>query len=234
LAGWYGTAIQIHFGQMVLQKSTEMKEKRILLIGEINLRMQPYLIFPNGENKVVKKRQENIINDIVMGKEIQLILGIVSIVLMVVAFLYRNNLGRFKKYGYLGIFIISAIGNIAILSPVSPMIAALGGTLYHPILASFFTTLGAVTGELVSYFIGSAGHDYIPHSEWINNFMEINGAITIFAFSIIPNPFFDLAGIAAGATNFPLWNFILISFFGKWIKFGIFALIGKKINAMLK
>jgi membrane protein YqaA with SNARE-associated domain len=177
------------------------------------------------------------INDSVMENKLQLSLGVVSIVLMIIAFLYRNKLGQFKKYGYLGIFLISAIGNVAILSPAAPMIAALGATVYHPLIASFITTLGAVTGELLSYFIGSAGQTYIPKSEWntkIIQFMQINGALTIFVLSVIPNPFFDLAGITAGVTNFPLWNFILISFVGKWIKFGIFALMGKKINTMLK
>ena len=169
-----------------------------------------------------------------MEKEIQMILGIVSFVLMIIAFLYRNKLGQFKKYGYLGIFIISAIGNVLILSPAAPMVAALGATVYHPVIASFITSLGAVTGELLSYFVGSASHSYIPESEWIKHFMKINGAITIFVLSVIPNPFFDLAGITAGATEYPLWKFILISFFGKWIKFGMFALMGKKINTMLK
>jgi membrane protein YqaA with SNARE-associated domain len=168
-----------------------------------------------------------------MENKIQLFLGVVSIVLMIIAFLYRNKLGQFKKYGYLGIFLISAIGNVAILSPAAPMIAALGGTLYHPVIASFVTTLGAVTGELLSYFIGSAGQHYIPESEWntkITQYMKMNGTVTLFVLSVIPNPFFDLAGITAGATNYPLWKFIVISFFGKWIKFGLFALIGNKLN----
>jgi len=178
--------------------------------------------------------QKNINNSM---DKLQLFLGVVSVGLMIIAFFYRNKMGQFKKYGYLGIFIISAIGNVAILSPAAPMIAGLGATVYHPLIVSFVTTLGAVTGELLSYFIGSAGQNYIPESEWntkINHFMKINGTLTLFVLSVIPNPFFDLAGIAAGATNYPLWEFIVISFFGKWIKFTIFALMGKKINTMLK
>jgi membrane protein YqaA with SNARE-associated domain len=172
-----------------------------------------------------------------MDKTFQMFLGVVSIVLMIIAFLYRNKLGQFKKYGYLGIFLISAIGNVAILSPAAPVISALGATIYHPILSSFLTALGAVTGELLSYFIGAAGQNYIPDSDWntkINQFMKINGSLTIFVLSVIPNPFFDIAGITAGATNFPFWKFVLLSFFGKWIKFGLFALAGKKMFTMLK
>ena len=172
-----------------------------------------------------------------MGEEIQVILGIVSFVLMIVAFFYRDKLGHFKKYGYLGIFIISAIGNVLILSPAAPMISGIGGTMYHPLISGFITALGAVTGELLSYFVGSTTQHYIPDSKWntkVKEFMKINGSLTIFIISIIPNPFFDLAGITAGATNFPLWKFIIFSFFGKWIKFSIFALMGKKLNNMLK
>lgn len=172
-----------------------------------------------------------------MREEFHLILGIISFGLMVIAFMYRNKLGYFKKYGYLGIFIISAIGNVLILSPIAPIISGIGGTLYHPLFAGFIATLGAVTGELLSYFIGVASHTYIPDSEWntkISEFMKINGSLTIFVVSLIPNPFFDLAGISAGATNFPLWKFVVFSFLGKWIKFSIFALIGKKLNTMLK
>jgi len=187
--------------------------------------------------KMVVSVQKNIINDIVMNEEFQLILGIVSIVLMIIAFLYRNKLEQFKKYGYLGIFIISAIGNIVVLSPAAPMISGIGGTIYHPILVGLITALGAVTGELLSYFIGASTHKYIPESEWntkITEFMKTNGSATIFILSIIPNPFFDIAGITAGATNFPIWKFIFFSFFGKWIKFSMFALMGKKINTILK
>jgi membrane protein DedA with SNARE-associated domain len=129
---------------------------------------------------------------------------------MIIAFLYRNKLGRFKKYGYLGIFLISAIGNVAILSPAAPMIAALGATIYHPILSSFITTLGAVTGELLSYFIGSASHNYLPDSEWntkLSEFMKINGAITIFVLSVIPNPFFDIVEHVA-CTSHLLYHFL--------------------------
>jgi membrane protein YqaA with SNARE-associated domain len=172
-----------------------------------------------------------------MDNKFQLFLGVISFVLMIVAFLYRNKLGQFKKYGYLGIFLISAIGNVAILSPAAPMVSALGATVYHPVISSLITALGAVTGELLSYFIGSAGQSYIPESEWntkVNQFMKMNGSLTIFVLSVIPNPFFDLAGITAGATNYPFWKFVLISFFGKWIKFGLFALIGKKVITMLK
>ena len=148
---------------------------------------------------------------------------------MIIAFLYRNRLRYFEKYGYLGIFIISIIGNIAIFSPTAPIASMLGGSIYNPWVVSFVTALGAVVGEMASYIVGYAGensiHQYTYYDK-IKHFMELNGTLTIFLLSVIPNPLFDLVGILAGATNYPLRHFILISFFGKWIKYGIFALVG--------
>lgn len=161
--------------------------------------------------------------------EIKLVLGIFSLVAMVVAFLYRNRLRYFEKYGYLGIFIISVIGNIAIFSPTAPLASVLGGSIYNPWIVSFVTALGAVVGEMASYSIGYVGENSIQDYTWydkIKHFMELNGALTIFLVSAIPNPLFDLVGIIAGATNYPLRQFIIISFLGKWIKYGIFALAG--------
>ena len=159
----------------------------------------------------------------------KLILGIISIISILFAFIFRKQLAKLKKYGYLGIFIISIIGNIAVFSPAAPFAAALGGHLFNPWIASLITTIGAVIGELASYFIGSASELFIPDSMWINQlhyYMEINGALTVFIISLIPNPFFDVIGIAAGASGFPLWKFIIFSFLGKWIKFTLFSLAG--------
>lgn len=152
---------------------------------------------------------------------------------MLIAFLYRNRLRYFEKYGYLGIFIISVIGNIAVFSPTAPLASILGGSMYNPWIVSFVTTLGAVVGEMASYIVGYAGENTIQHYTWydrIKQYMEMNGTLTIFLLSVIPNPLFDLVGIIAGATNYPLRQFIIISFLGKWIKYGIFAFLGHSLK----
>ena len=54
-----------------------------------------------------------------------------------------------------------------------------------------------------------------------NNIDEISSAVSIF-----PNPFFDMAGIAAGAAKIPIWKFLLFCWIGQIIKMGIFAFAG--------
>ena len=162
--------------------------------------------------------------------------AVFSILILLLGFLYMKDLKKFKKYGYLGIFIISFLGSVSIFSPAAPMAAIYAGTIYNPFLVSFVSALGAICGDAPGYGIGYGGQLLIPQSEWydrIKYFMELNGAITIFVLSSVPNPFFDLAGIAAGATNFPFWQFILISFIGKWIKFTMFSFFGKTFKKQL-
>ena len=48
--------------------------------------------------------------------------------------------------------------------------------------------------------------------------MEKRGGLVIFIVSIIPNPLFDIVGIAAGATKYPVKKFFLIVFVGKILK----------------
>ena len=168
-----------------------------------------------------------------MQKEVSIALGVVSFVLMVTfAYLFHNKLKTFKKYGYLGVFMISLIGNIAIFSPSAPLISMLAGSLYNPWVVGFIAALGAVIGETLSYLIGNAAGQTsfteLPYYETIQRFMERNGFLTLFAFAAIPNPFFDAVGLLAGATGFPFWLFVVASFLGKICKFTFFAFVGTK------
>ena len=45
----------------------------------------------------------------------------------------------------------------------------------------------------------------------------------IFIVSLIPNPIFDVVGIAAGALRYSIWGFLAVVWTGKVLKFLIFA-----------
>jgi len=45
------------------------------------------------------------------------------------------------------------------------------------------------------------------------------GSVALFTLSVIPNPIFDVAGIAAGSLGYPLRKFLLWVLLGKVIKF---------------
>jgi len=56
--------------------------------------------------------------------------------------------------------------------------------------------------------------------------MERRGFLTLFVLSAIPNPVFDLAGIAAGMVGFPVAKFLLACWLGKTLKGVVVAYLG--------
>ncbi len=56
--------------------------------------------------------------------------------------------------------------------------------------------------------------------------MERHGTVSMFLFSVFPNPLFDVAGVAAGAVKMPLRRFFLAVLAGKVIKNTYLAAMG--------
>ncbi len=50
--------------------------------------------------------------------------------------------------------------------------------------------------------------------------------LTLFVLALIPNPFFDVAGAAAGALRVPIWKFWLYGGAGRLVKHTAFAFAG--------
>ena len=69
--------------------------------------------------------------------------------------------------------------------------------------------------------------------EQLANWTQRYGLWVIFVLSVIPNPLFDLAGIAAGALRIPVFWFLLVCWAGKTVKTTVVALVGKTIAEAL-
>ena len=142
----------------------------------------------------------------------------------------RAQAAKFAVYGYPGIFLISILANATILLP-APGIAivfAMGG-VFNPFMVGLAAGAGAAIGELSGYMAGFSGQAIAEHTkiyERIQDWMQKYGMLTIFVLAAIPNPFFDLAGMAAGTLKMPLYKFLLACLLGKIIKMWIFAYAG--------
>ena len=160
----------------------------------------------------------------------------VAITLAIAAF--RDELARFERYGYPGVFLISLLGNATVIFPAPSLAVVFGmGGVLNPLLVGLVAGVGEALGELTGYLAGYGGRAVIE--DWqmydrLERWMERNGSATILALSAIPNPFFDLAGIAAGALRFPLWRFLLSCWVGKTIKTIFFAFIGAQFMDVLE
>jgi membrane protein YqaA with SNARE-associated domain len=147
-----------------------------------------------------------------------------------IAFFYFSaNVESLKTYGYAGLFLINVIGAASILLP-SPAAASVfgGGALLEDFLGvpafiwvGLVAGLGEAVGEFSGYAAGYAGRLIIqerPAYARIHAWMQKRGLLTMFLMSTIPNPAFDVAGLAAGAVQMPLRSFFVAVLAGKIIK----------------
>ena len=145
-------------------------------------------------------------------------------------FSIRDQADRFAVYGYPGIFLISLLANATILLP-APGIAVVFamGSVFQPLLVALSAGTGATIGEISAYAAGFSGQVVIERTAMYTRivpWMHRYGGLTTLLLAAIPNPFFDLAGMAAGALRMPLVPFLGWCLLGKCIKMLIFAYTG--------
>ncbi len=153
----------------------------------------------------------------------------ITVGLLLFSLRYPEKVEEFQSYGYLGAFLISLIGNAAVILavPALPILAALGIALYPitgpvgPILVGLAGGVGAGIGEITGYMAGCSGRGVVERVKLYNRlvgWLGRWGALTIFILSVVPF-FFDLVGIAAGVLRFPLWKFILACWLGRTLNY---------------
>jgi uncharacterized membrane protein YdjX (TVP38/TMEM64 family) len=96
----------------------------------------------------------------------------------------------------------------------------------------FAAGAGGALGEISGYLAGFSGQAIIENREAYRNmvaWMEKYGYLTILFLALLPNPFFDLTGIAAGALKMPLWKFLIWAWIGITLKMMVVAFAGAGI-----
>lgn len=159
------------------------------------------------------------------------VLAIVATLLISVTIVYfAPQIQRFQAYGYPGVFIVSLLGNATVFLPAPSMavIVAMGAVL-NWVLVGLVGGVGEALGELTGYLAGYGGRAVIRDRlvyQRLEGYMQRYGMWTVFTLSAIPNPFFDLAGVAAGVLRYPLSKFLLAAWMGKTCKALFFAWAG--------
>lgn len=158
-----------------------------------------------------------------------LIFGIAITVLVII---YANRIRDYEEIGYLGVFLLTFLGNATVLVPVpilAPLNIVLGGILTSPLLVGLTIGIASSLGELIGYIVGYAGSGIVTSSKTYKK-MEVRikkyGLWAIFFLALIPNPLFDVAGLVAGAIGIKWWKFLLAMGAGKTVRAIIFAYIG--------
>jgi len=156
----------------------------------------------------------------------------IAVVLVITVAIWRvgDKLEQFRLWGYPGVFLVSFLGNATIILPAPSLalVFAMGGIL-NPLLVGLVAGPAEALGELTGYLAGYGSRAIVEKRqmyERLEGWMQRNGALTILVLSAIPNPFFDLAGIAAGVLHYPISRFLLFCWLGKSIKTIAFAFAG--------
>jgi uncharacterized membrane protein YdjX (TVP38/TMEM64 family) len=142
----------------------------------------------------------------------------------------RSRVEEFEQFGYAGIFLIALMANATVLLP-APGIAIIYamGAVFNPVWVGLAAGTGGALGELSGYLAGFSGQAVVEKTDIYNRFqpwVEKYGGWAILVLSAIPNPFFDVAGIAAGIAKMPMRTFLIFTWVGQIIKMTLFAVAG--------
>jgi membrane protein DedA with SNARE-associated domain len=156
------------------------------------------------------------------------LIGVVAITVYV--FSIREHVGQFAGLGYPGIFLVALLANATVLLP-APGVAVIYamGAIFNPFGVGLAAGTGGAIGELSSYLAGFSGQAVVERTDIYNRikpWVDKYGGWAILVLSAIPNPFFDVAGIAAGIAKMPIRIFLFFTLIGQLIKMTLFALAG--------
>jgi len=118
--------------------------------------------------------------------------------------------------------------------PGPTMVAAfLAGKALNPLVVSIVAGLGSAIGESTGYFAGYSSRGIVPdeqnESKWyfrLLKWMKSHAFLTILVIASIPNFITDVSGLIAGRIGYSYPKFLLATFIGKSIRFGLSACLG--------
>jgi len=138
--------------------------------------------------------------------------------------LWTTGTFNIETVGYTSIWFLSFIAAALIFLPVSALATVCVAVALD--LNPFATALVAASaesiGELTGYLAGMGGKSFFEHKRFylrFKNLFEKYSFLSLLIGSAIPNPLFDVLGIAAGSILYPVRKFLLLVFIGKTLKF---------------
>jgi uncharacterized membrane protein YdjX (TVP38/TMEM64 family) len=163
----------------------------------------------------------------------RILILVVVAAIIVALFLFRNQLKKLEDYGYIGIFLISIATNATIIVPLPGVAFTTAmGAIFNPVGVAVAAGLGAAIGELSGYLAGFSGQAVMERSslyerltKWMRAHQNLAYLMLVLV-ALIPNPLFDLAGMASGALKLPIWKFLIATAVGKILKMLFFAYAG--------
>ncbi len=195
-----------------------------LFIGALTRISATRRVVPSISSGLSKGTRKRLHRESVLG-----LLALAVVLAIVVSVVLLRDLLDLSRIGYPAIAILSLLGSGGLVVPVPGMASVCaGGLLLSPVLVALVAGSAETVGELTGYTLGVSGRGLLALKRGrlytrMEYWMRRRGWLVLFLLSLIPNPIFDLAGVAAGALRFPVWGFLGVIWPGKVIKFLIIA-----------
>jgi membrane protein YqaA with SNARE-associated domain len=159
------------------------------------------------------------------------VVAFVSVIALSIAMvIWGDQVKHLDVYGYPAIFLVSLLGNLSVIFPApSYIVVFAASSTLDPIAVGIIAGLGAALGETTGYIAGASGKGVVenrPIYQRIQGAVDKWGVWIIFLLGVVPNFFFDIGGMVAGATRMSLWRFLLAAWLGKSIRLTIVAMTG--------
>lgn len=145
--------------------------------------------------------------------------------------LWSTGIFNIETVGYSSVWVLAFIGAALVFVPVGALAAVCVAVSpvadLNPLLIGVVAASAEAVGELTGYLAGMSGKAIFDKNRFYLRFKNLfsrYAGLTLFFGSVIPNPLFDVMGIAAGSILYPVYKFLLLVFLGKVIKFTWVAL----------
>ena len=92
----------------------------------------------------------------------------------------------------------------------------------NPFLAAAIAASAEAIGEMTGYLAGMGGSSLFERNRFYLRFKRVftrYSSLCLFVGGLIPNPVFDVLGIAAGSIRYSIKRFLVILFISKTLKF---------------
>jgi len=148
-----------------------------------------------------------------------------------------------EQYAYPGAFLVALLTNLTLAVPVpyNPVVLQLMSAVQLPLLVALLAAAGSALGESTGWWVGLQGRAVLPAQGRAGAAVRRLQRLAVhrwpsfwglLAFSAVPNPVFDVAGLVAGAARVPYRLFLLAAFLGRLLRFTVFALVGPALLAL--
>ena len=158
---------------------------------------------------------------------------LIAVIITVAAALGRDRIADLPVLSYPAVFVVSVIGNASVFLPAPVFaIVAVAAPVLSPISVGIVAGLGATIGELTGYLAGMSGHGIAKkrkHYDRISGWMDRSGMLALFLLAAVPNFFFDVGGLIAGAVRMPLWRFMVPTWIGKSLRLIVVGYVAAKL-----